>query len=85
MFVEAACSGAQFTFDELHVDGGAVKNNLLCQLQADILGIPVVRPKNAESRIFGAMLLAGHVEWASTEISTSWQPPGPPTGHSSPR
>ena len=41
------------------VDGGAVKNNLLCQLQADMLGIPVIRPKNAEATIFGAMLLAG--------------------------
>ena len=42
----------------MRIDGGAVKNNLLCQLLADILGIPVVRPKNTEATAFGAMLLA---------------------------
>jgi glycerol kinase len=58
--VEAAYDkGNGVSLDELRVDGGAVKNNLLCQLQADILGIPVVRPKNSEATIFGAMLLAG--------------------------
>jgi len=41
------------------VDGGAVKNNFLCQLQADMLGIPVVRPKIAEATVFGTMLMAG--------------------------
>jgi glycerol kinase len=56
--MEAACAGSGFAFDALRVDGGAVKNNFLCQLQADILGIPVVRPKNTEATIFGAMLLA---------------------------
>ena len=40
--LEAARAGSHFTFDELRIDGGAVKNNLLCQLLADILGIPVV-------------------------------------------
>ncbi len=43
----------------LGIDSGAVKNNLLCQMQADILGIPVIRPKNHEATIYGAMLLAG--------------------------
>ena len=73
--VEAACSGSQFAFDVLHVDGGAVKNNLLCQLQADILGIPVVRPKNAESTIFGAMLLAAMSSGLYRdldELATTW-------------
>jgi glycerol kinase len=36
-----------------------VKNNFLCQLQADVLGIPVVRPKIAEATVFGTMLMAG--------------------------
>ena len=56
--LEAARAGSYFDFDELRIDGGAVKNNLLCQLLADILGIPVVRPKNTEATAFGAMLLA---------------------------
>jgi len=57
--VDAAVQGSQFEIPELRVDGGAVKNDLLCQLQADVLGIPVIRPQNAEATIFGAMLLAG--------------------------
>lgn len=57
--VEAALTGSDLKIPELRVDGGAVKNNLLCQMQADILGIPVIRPKVAEATIFGAMLLAG--------------------------
>ena len=57
--VDAAVTGSGFEIPELRVDGGAVKNDLLCQLQADVLGIPVVRPKNSEATIFGAMMLAG--------------------------
>ena len=57
--VEAATKDTDVQIPELRVDGGAVKNNLLCQLQADILGIPVIRPKNHEATIFGAMFLAG--------------------------
>ncbi|VXB56518.1 Glycerol kinase 2 [Pseudoclavibacter sp. 8L] len=57
--VEAATQSGEISISELRVDGGAVKNNLLCQLQADVLGIPVVRPKIAEATIFGAMLLGG--------------------------
>jgi glycerol kinase len=44
---------------ELRVDGGACKNNLLMQLQADILGVPVVRPRVIETTAFGAAALAG--------------------------
>jgi glycerol kinase len=43
----------------LKVDGGAVANNFLCQFQADILGIEVVRPKIIETTSLGAALLAG--------------------------
>lgn len=57
--VEAATSDTGVSIPELRVDGGAVKNNLLLQMQADILGIPVIRPKNHEATIYGAMLLAG--------------------------
>ena len=44
---------------ELRVDGGASRNDLLMQFQADILGIPVVRPKVTETTALGAAYLAG--------------------------
>jgi glycerol kinase len=44
---------------ELRVDGGASRNNFLMQYQADLLGIPVVRPADVETTARGAALLAG--------------------------
>ena len=44
---------------ELRVDGGAAANNLLLQLQADLLGVPVVRPRITETTALGAAYLAG--------------------------
>jgi glycerol kinase len=44
---------------ELRVDGGAARNNLLMQFQADMLGVPVVRPRNTETTALGAAFLAG--------------------------
>jgi glycerol kinase len=44
---------------ELRVDGGACANNLLMQFQADLLGVPVVRPRVAETTALGAAYLAG--------------------------
>jgi glycerol kinase len=44
---------------ELRVDGGAARNSLLMQMQADLLGVPVVRPANSESTAMGAAYLAG--------------------------
>ena len=43
----------------LKVDGGAVKNDFLMQFQSDVLGLPVVRPKNIETTAQGAAFLAG--------------------------
>jgi glycerol kinase len=43
----------------LRVDGGAARNNFLCQFQTDILGIPVERPSSTESTALGAAYLAG--------------------------
>jgi glycerol kinase len=43
---------------ELRVDGGAASNNFLLQFQSDLLGIPVVRPKNIETTSLGAFILA---------------------------
>ena len=45
--------------DFLRVDGGMVQNNLLMQFQADILGIPVVRPRVSETTALGACYAAG--------------------------
>ena len=44
---------------ELRVDGGAAKNDLLMQRQADLLGVPVVRPQHTETTALGAAYLAG--------------------------
>jgi glycerol kinase len=60
---------------ELRVDGGASNNNLLMQLQADYLGVPVVRPVVTETTALGAAYLAGLAVgfWADAgEISRQW-------------
>jgi glycerol kinase len=53
----------------LRVDGGAAVNNLLMQFQADVLGVPVVRPQVTETTALGAAYLAGLATsfWASPE------------------
>ncbi len=53
----AADAGAPVT--ELRVDGGAAANDLLMQLQADLAGVPVARPRAHESTALGAAFLAG--------------------------
>ncbi len=62
---------------ELRVDGGAVANDLLMQIQADLLGIDVVRPKVIETTALGAAYLAGLAVgyWSSIEqLAEQWQP-----------
>ncbi len=61
---------------ELRVDGGATANNLLMQFQADLLGVPVVRPKVQETTALGAAYLAGLAVgyWKNTDdIRANWQ------------
>jgi len=61
---------------ELRVDGGATVNNLLMQFQADILGVPVVRPKVAETTALGAAYLAGLAVgyWRDpADVAANWQ------------
>ena len=61
---------------ELRVDGGAAANDLLMQFQADILGVPVVRPKVLETTALGAAYLAGlytDVWKTREEIAAQWQ------------
>ena len=61
---------------ELRVDGGACVNDLLMQFQADLLGIPVVRPKVIETTALGAAYLAGlssGVYQGLDELAAQWQ------------
>ena len=61
---------------ELRVDGGACVNNLLMQFQADLLGIPVVRPQVIETTALGAAYLAGlavGVWQGLDELAAQWQ------------
>ena len=61
---------------ELRVDGGASANDLLMQLQSDLLKVPVVRPKVAETTALGAAYLAGLAVgyWKSqADIAKQWQ------------
>jgi glycerol kinase len=61
---------------ELRVDGGATANNLLMQIQADLLGVPVVRPKVLETTALGAAYLAGLAVgfWQDAgDIRRNWQ------------
>ena len=61
---------------ELRVDGGACVNDLLMQFQADLLGIPVVRPKVTETTALGAAYLAGlatGVYSGLDELAAQWQ------------
>ncbi|WP_425917982.1 glycerol kinase GlpK [Acinetobacter sp. TSRC1-2] len=61
---------------ELRVDGGASRNDMLMQFQADILNVPVLRPKMLESTAWGAVAMAGlkaGVFSNLSEISESWQ------------
>lgn len=52
----------------LFVDGGASSNNLLMQMQADVLGIPIIRPQNTETTALGAAIAAGiGISWWTTD------------------
>jgi len=72
---DAAAQGSA-PLTELRVDGGACVNDLLMQFQADLLGLPVVRPRVTETTALGAAYLAGLTcgVWASTdELAGHWQ------------
>jgi glycerol kinase len=73
---DASAGDASMTVTELRVDGGASVNNLLMQFQADLLGIPVVRPKVVETTALGAAYLAGlatGVYEGPDELAAQWQ------------
>jgi glycerol kinase len=57
--VDAANAVADVPFTDLRVDGGMTGNDLLMQFQADVLGVPVIRPKVTETTALGAAYAAG--------------------------
>jgi glycerol kinase len=74
--LKAMEADAGIRLKELRVDGGASANDLLMQLQADMLNVPVVRPRVAETTALGAAYLAGLAVgfWKSqTDIARQWQ------------
>lgn len=59
--VESMNKDSGISLKELQVDGGMTENKLLMQMQADVLGIPVIRQSMAETTSFGAALAAGNI------------------------
>jgi len=74
--LEAMQKDAGEPLKELRVDGGAAANDLLMQFQADLLNVPVVRPRVLETTALGAAYLAGLTVnlWQSREeLASHWQ------------
>jgi glycerol kinase len=74
--LEAMHADSGIAVTELRVDGGATQNDLLMQFQADVLGVPVVRPKIYETTALGAAYLAGLAVgfWKNTDaLAAQWQ------------
>jgi glycerol kinase len=73
--VEAMESDAGEPLRELRVDGGAVVMDFLCQFQADLLGIPVRRPRQVETTALGAAFLAGLGAgvWKDSDLQNLWK------------
>ena len=74
--LEVMRKDSRIAVNELRVDGGASANNLLLQFQADLLRVPVVRPKVVETTALGAAYLAGLAVgfWKDrSEVQRAWQ------------
>jgi len=74
--LDAMAADAGIALKELRVDGGAATNNALMQFQADVLGVPVVRPAVTETTALGAAYLAGLAVgyWSSIDaITGQWR------------
>jgi glycerol kinase len=74
--VEVMAADTGIALRELRVDGGAAVNDLLMQFQADLLGVPLVRPEVTETTALGAAYLAGLAVgvWKSTDdIQANWR------------
>ena len=74
--LEAMSADCGAPVSELRVDGGAARNDLLMQIQADLLGVSVLRPKITETTALGAAYLAGLAVgvWQNSEVlAAQWQ------------
>jgi glycerol kinase len=73
--IEAMEADAGEPLRELRVDGGAVVMDVLCQFQADLLGIPVRRPRQTETTALGAAFLAGLGAglWKDADLEDLWK------------
>jgi glycerol kinase len=74
--LKAMEADAVISIAEIRVDGGAVENDLLMQFQADLMGVPVIRPKITELTALGAAFLAGIAVgfWKDKEeAAASWK------------
>jgi glycerol kinase len=73
--VEAMQRDTHEPLRELRVDGGAAVMDVLCQFQADLLGIPVRRPRQTETTALGAAFLAGLGAgvWKDAELQGLWK------------
>jgi glycerol kinase len=74
--IRAMEADAEIRLDELRVDGGASNNDLLMQIQADLLGVPAVRPTITETTALGAAYLAGLATgfWSDRdELAAHWR------------
>jgi glycerol kinase len=73
--VDATQGDTGRVLDELRVDGGASVMDVLCQFQADLLGIPVRRPSQTETTALGAAFLAGLGAgvWADADLADLWK------------
>ena len=73
--VEAMETDTGMRLSELRVDGGASVMDVLCQLQADLCGIPVRRPVHTETTALGAAYLAGLGAglWSDADLATLWK------------
>lgn len=75
--LDAMAADSGVALREMRVDGGATTNELLMQMQADILGVDIVRPEITETTALGAAYAAGLAVgfWSSIdEITSMWQP-----------
>ncbi len=75
--MEAMQADSGIRLQQLRVDGGASQNNLLMQFQADVLGIPVVRPTVSETTAWGGACLAGLAVgyWKNQgDLAANWKP-----------
>ena len=74
--LDAMTRDGNLSLSELRVDGGAAANDLLMQFQADVLGVPVVRPQVLETTALGAAYLAGLAVgyWSSSDdVVGNWR------------